>query len=155
MAKAYLVVRIKGQADCPYWATTTMTLLKLDKKYRATILPAKDNTLGMLKKVQHYVSWIELDASLAKELIDKKARKGSYKKINADDLKELGFASSDELATALAEGKATLSKLKPLKPWFALAPPRLGFKRSTKKLYGQKGVLGQNKELDSIVRRMI
>ena len=32
MAKSFLVVRIKGQADCPYWATTTMTLLKLDKK---------------------------------------------------------------------------------------------------------------------------
>ena len=155
MANAYLVVRIKGQADCPYWATHTMMLLKLDKKYRATILPAKENTLGMLKKVQHYVSWIELDASLAKELIDKKARKGGYQKITAEDLKELGFASSDELATALSEGKATLSKLKPLKPWFALAPPKLGFKRSTKRLYGQKGVLGQNKELDTIVRRMI
>ncbi len=155
MVKAYLVVRIKGQADCPYWATTTMTLLKLDKKYRATILPAKDNTLGMLRKVQHYVSWVELDAELAKELIEKKARKPGYKKITTDDLKELGFASSDELAAALTEGKATLSKLKPLKPWFALAPPRHGFKRSTKKLYGQKGVLGQNKELDAIVRRMI
>jgi len=155
MVKAYLVVRIKGQADCPYWATTTMTLLKLDKKYRATILPAKDNTLGMLRKVQHYVSWVELDAELAKELIEKKARKSGYKKITSEDLKELGFTSSDELATALADGTATLSKLKPLKPWFALAPPRHGFKRSTKKLYGQKGVLGQNKELGSMVRNMI
>ncbi len=155
MADAYLVVRIKGQADVPYWATYTMSLLKLDKKYRATILPAKDNTLGMLKKVQHYVSWIKLDASLAKELIDKKARKSGYRKVTPEDLKELGFANTDELATALSEGKATLSKLKPLKPWFALAPPRLGFKRSTKRLYGQKGVLGQNKELDAIVRRMI
>ncbi|MDH3825141.1 MAG: uL30 family ribosomal protein, partial [Nitrosopumilus sp.] len=53
MANAYLVVRIKGQADVPYWASTTMTLLKLDKKYRATILPAKENTLGMLNKVKH------------------------------------------------------------------------------------------------------
>ncbi|MDH3279276.1 MAG: 50S ribosomal protein L30 [Nitrosopumilus sp.] len=155
MVNAYLVVRIKGQADCPYWATHTMTLLKLDKKYRATILPAKENTLGMLRKVQHYVSWIELDASLAKELIDKKARKGGYQKVTLEDLKELGFTSSDELGTALAEGKTTLSKLKPLKPWFALSPPRLGFKRSTKRLYGNKGVLGQNKELDAIVRRMI
>ncbi len=155
MANAFLVVRIKGQADVPYWATHTMTLLKLDKKYRATILPAKENTLGMLKKVQHYVSWIELDSTLAKELIDKKARKSGYQKITADDLKELGFASSDELAAALTEGKATLSKLKPLKPWFALAPPKHGFKRSTKKLYGQKGVLGQNKELGDMVRRMI
>ena len=155
MANAYLVVRIKGQADCPYWATHTMMLLQLDKKYHATILPAKENTLGMLRKVQHYVSWIELDSSLAKELIDKKARKSGYQKITPEDLKELGFASTDELATALAEGKATLSKLKPLKPWFALAPPVHGFKRSTKKLYGQKGILGQNKELDTIVRRMI
>ena len=155
MVNAYLVVRIKGQADCPYWATTTMTLLKLDKKYRATILPAKDNTLGMLRKVQHYVSWVEIDASLATELLDKKARKSGYQKITDEDLKELGFSSTAELGAALAEGKAAMSKLKPLKPWFALAPPVHGFKRSTKKLYGQKGILGQNEELGTIVRRMI
>ncbi len=155
MSKAYLVVRIKGQADCPYWATTTMTLLKLDKKYRATILPIKDNTLGMLRKVQHYVAWTEIDAPLAQELIEKKARKGGYQKVTDDDLKELGFANASELGTALADGKATLSKLSPLKPWFALAPPVHGFKRSTKKLYGQKGILGANKELDTVVRRMI
>ena len=82
MANAYLVVRIKGQADVPYWATHTMTLLKLDKKYRATILACKRKlTLGMLNKVQHYVSWVELDPALAKELIDKKARKSGYQKI--------------------------------------------------------------------------
>ena len=155
MVGAYLVVRIKGQADCPYWATTTMTLLKLDKKYRAVILPAKDNTLGMLNKVKHYVSWTTLDASLAKELVDKKARKEGYKKVTPADLKELGFESTSALGTALSEGKATLSKLKPLKPWFALAPPRHGFKRSTKKLYGQKGVLGQNDGLATLVRNMM
>ena len=155
MTNAYLVVRIRGQADVPYWATYTMSLLKLDKKYRATILPARDNTLGMLKKIQHYVSWIELDVSLAKELLDKKARKSGYKKITVDDINSLGFSSIDELATALSEGKTALSKLKPLKPWFALSPPRFGFKRSTKKLYGQKGVLGQNKDLDKLVRNMM
>ncbi len=155
MANAYLVVRIKGQADVPHWATYTMGLLKLEKKYRATILPAKDNTLGMLNKIKHYVSWIELDAGLAKEILDKKARKSGYKKITAEDLAGLGFASVDELAAALSEGKAVLSKLKPLKPWFALAPPRHGFKRSTKRLYGQKGILGQNKDLGTLVRNMM
>ena len=81
MAGAYLVVRIKGQADVPHWATTTMSLLRLDKKYRATILQAKDNTLGMLNKVKHYVSWIELDASLAKDLLDKKGRKSRRRSV--------------------------------------------------------------------------
>ena len=47
MAKAFLVVRICGQADVPYWATTTMSLLKLEKRYRATIIPEKENTLGL------------------------------------------------------------------------------------------------------------
>lgn len=155
MAKAYLVVRIKGQVDVPHWAKTTLGLLKLEKKYRATIIPAKDNTLGMLNKVKHYVSWIEIDTALAKELLDKKARKSGYQKITPEDLKELGFSSTDELATALAEGKTSLSKLKPLKPWFALAPPRHGFKRSTKRMYGQKGVLGLNKDLETLVRNMI
>ncbi|MGD8638106.1 MAG: uL30 family ribosomal protein, partial [Nitrosopumilaceae archaeon] len=103
MANAYLVVRIKGQADVPHWATTTMTLLKLDKKYRATILPAKDNTLGMLNKVKHYISWIELDTDLAKELLDKKARKSGYQKITPEDLKELGFNTVEDLAKALSD----------------------------------------------------
>jgi len=70
LAKAYLVVRIKGQADVPYWAKTTLNLFKLEKKYRATIIPAKENTLGMLNKVMHYVSWQEVDSALAKELLD-------------------------------------------------------------------------------------
>ncbi|KAG2473998.1 MAG: hypothetical protein NPMRTHETA2_620001 [Nitrosopumilales archaeon] len=55
----------------------------------------------------------------------------------------------------MAEGQISLSKLKPLKPWFALSPPRHGFKRSTKKMYGEKGVLGQNKELGALVKNMM
>ncbi len=155
MAQAFLVLRIKGQADVPYWATTTMKLLNLEKKFRATILPAKENTLGMLKKIQHYVSWQEIDISITKELLDKKGRKAGYKKITSEDLSEIGFKTMDELASSLSESKSTLSKLKPLKPWFAMAPPKHGFKRSTKKLYGQKGILGHNKELITIVRRMM
>ena len=155
MAKAFLVVRICGQADVPYWATTTMSLLKLEKKYRATIIPEKENTLGMLRKIQHYVSWQEVDVETAKELLDKKARKTGYKKVTNEDITSVGFKSMDELATSLAEGKTSLSKLKPLKPWFALDPPRHGFKRCTKRLYGQKGVLGYNKELSVIVKRMM
>ena len=155
MAKAFLVLRISGQADVPYWLETTMTLLKLEKKYRATIIPEKENTIGMLRKVQHYISWQEIDTETVKELLDKKARKSGYKKVTNEDITSIGFTSIDELATSLAEGKTSLSKLKPLKPWFAMDPPRHGFKRSTKKLYGQKGVLGHNKELSVIVKRMM
>ena len=155
MAKAYLVVRIKGQADVPYWANTTLNLLKLEKKYRAVILPVKENTAGMLKKIQHYVSWQEIDTKTTKELLDKKGRRTGYKKITNEDISQAGFKTIDELATSLSEGKISMTKIKPLKPWFALSPPRQGFKRSTKRLYGQKGILGHNKELTSLVKRMM
>ncbi len=155
MAKSYLVVRIKGQVDVPYWASTTMELLRLDKKYRATILQAQVNTLGMLDKIKHYVSWQEADIEITKHLLDKKGRKSGYRKIESQDLKDMGFADLDEMASSIAEGKISMSKIKELKPWFALAPPRKGFKRSTKRLYTQKGILGPNKELAELVRRMI
>ena len=155
MAKAYLVIRIKGQADVPYWANTTLRLLKLEKKYRAIILPVKENTEGMLKKVQHYVSWQEIDTPTTKELLDKKGRRSGYKKITTEDISEAGFKTIDELATSLSEGKISMTKIKPLKPWFALSPPKKGFKRSTKRLYGQKGILGHNKELTTLVKRMM
>ena len=155
MAKAYLVIRIKGQADVPYWANTTLNLLKLEKKYRAIILPVKENTEGMLRKVQHFVSWQEIDLPTTKELLDKKGRRAGYKKITAEDISKAGFKTIDELAISLSEGKTSMTKLKPLKPWFALSPPRQGFKRSTKRLYGQKGILGHNKELTTLVKRMM
>ena len=145
MAKAYLVIRIKGQADVPYWANTTLNLLKLEKKYRAIILPVKENTEGMLRKVEHFVSWQEIDLPTTKELLDKKGRRAGYKKITSEDISKAGFKTIDELAISLSEGKTSMTKLKPLKPWFALSPPKQGFKRSTKRLYGQKVILGDNK----------
>ncbi len=155
MTKAYLVVRIKGQADVPHWANTTLNLLKLEKKYRAVILPVKENTAGMLKKIQHYISWQEVDTKTTKELLDKKGRRTGYKKITSEDISQAGFKTIDDLAISLSEGKISMSKIKPLKPWFALSPPKQGFKRSTKRLYGQKGILGHNKELTNLIKRMM
>jgi large subunit ribosomal protein L30 len=155
MAKAYLVVRMSGQINVPYWAKTTLQLLKLDKKFRATIIPAKENTLGMLDRIKHYISWQEVSADIAKELFSKKGRKAGYKKISNEDLTKLGFKSIDELASSISEGKLSMNKLKPIKPWFALSPPKRGFKRSTRKTYGEGGILGKNKDLIELVRKMI
>lgn len=155
MVNAFLVVRMRGTVNVPHWAKTTLNLLHLERKFRATIIPARENTKGMLDKIKHYVSWQEIDTTTIKELLEKKARKEGYKKITAEDIVKLGFKSSDDLAKSLAEGTALLSKLKPLKPWFALSPPRHGFKRNTKKMYGEGGILGNHKELLAQVRNMM
>lgn len=155
MGKAFLVIRMKGTINVPHWARTTLDLLHLDKRFRATIIPERDNTKGMLNKIKHYVSWQEIDTTTTKELLEKRARKEGYRKLAFDDIVKLGFKNTDELAKSLAEGSVALAKLKPIKPWFALAPPKHGFKRSTKKMYGEGGILGNHKELLSQVRLMI
>jgi large subunit ribosomal protein L30 len=155
MPNSFLVVRMRGTVNVPHWARTTLDLLHLDKKFRATIIPSEENTRGMLDKIKHYVSWQELDVSITKELLEKKGRKTGYQKITAEDIAKLGFKNPEELAKSLVEGTSSLSKLKPLKPWFALSPPKNGFKRNTKKMYGEGGILGHHKELLEQVRKMI
>jgi len=46
----YLVVRMKGTVNIPNWANVTLESLHLNKKFRATLIPENDQTLGMLKK---------------------------------------------------------------------------------------------------------
>jgi large subunit ribosomal protein L30 len=152
---AYLVVRIRGTVNIPAWAQTTLDSLNLAKKFRATIIAENSETLGMLRKVKDIVAWTSVDASFVKELLEKKGMKNGYKPIRDSDLPE-EYKNIDELAVAIAENKiTTLSNLKSIKPWFALAPPRGGFRRKTKTQYSQKGILGENQELIQLVKNML
>jgi large subunit ribosomal protein L30 len=65
------------------------------------------------------------------------------------------YNSFEMLAAAIADNKVAMSKLEGVKPWFALSPPRGGFKRKTKTQYTQAGVLGDDSELSEIVKRML
>jgi large subunit ribosomal protein L30 len=103
----------------------------------------------MLRKVKELVAWTPAESEFVKELLEKKGRKtGSF-----DWSKE--YKSVEELATAISNNKVAMSKIHGIKPWFALNPPRGGFKRKTKKQYGEGGILGEDRELIDIARRML
>jgi large subunit ribosomal protein L30 len=141
---AYLVVRIKGTVNIPQQAKKTLNGLNLEKRFRATIVPESAEYLGMLRK----------DAGIVKELLEKRGRRAGYKPITKPDLPK-EYNSVEDLASAIAENKIAMSKLEGIKPWFALSPPRGGFKRKTKTQYMQDGVLGEDGELLEIVKRMV
>jgi large subunit ribosomal protein L30 len=65
------------------------------------------------------------------------------------------FGSIDNLIKSIVENKVKLSEVKSMKPFFRLSPPRGGFKRKSKKLFTDGGILGNNKELQGLVRRML
>lgn len=129
---AYLVVRIKGTVNIPHWAQTTLDGLNLDKRFRATIVPESPEYLGMLRRVKEVVAWTKADTGIVKELLEKRGRKAGYKPITKSDIPK-EYRSIDELASAIAENKVAISKIEGLKPWFALNPPREGFKRKDRK----------------------
>ena len=151
---AYLVVRIRGTVNIPYWANNTLDNLNLDKRFRATVIPENPESLGMLRKVKEMVAWTSADAPIIKELLEKRGKKIGFKSITNSDLPE-GYNTIEELASAIADNKITLSKIRSIKPWFALNSPRGGFKRKTKTQYSQDGILGEDKGLADIVKRML
>jgi len=151
---AYLVVRIKGTVNIPYWAKTTLEGLNLDRRFRATLVPESPEALGMLRKVKEIVAWTKADAAVIKELLEKKGRKAGYKPLTSSDLPK-EYKGIDDLASDIASNKISLSKVEGIKPWFALNPPRGGFKRKTKTQFKQAGVLGEDEGLVEIVKRML
>jgi large subunit ribosomal protein L30 len=151
---AYLVVRMRGTVNVPYWADTTLENLNLAKKFRATIVPESTEYLGMLNKIRQIVAWCRVDFETVKDLLDKKARKTASQPLKESDLpKEYG--SLDKLASDIANDVVVFSKLDGIKPWFALNPPRGGFKKSIKKQTTQNGILGENKLLINLVKKMM
>jgi large subunit ribosomal protein L30 len=151
---AFVVLRIKGSVNVPYWARYTLDSLNLYKKFWATILPETQDSLGMLKKIKDFVAWTNVDASLVKDLLEKRGKGEGSKSFKL--LPQVGdYHNVEDLASDIAKDKIRLSNLQMVKPWFALSPPRGGFKKNTKRPYNQNGILGEDKELAQLIRRMI
>jgi len=181
----YLVVRMKGTVNVPYWAKITLESLSLNKRFRATIIPENEQTLGMLRKIKEYVSWTSVDTEFIREFIEKRGRSSASKLLSRADTADSATAADTATAPAtpdnpkdqnhdnnsenkgsqnaelgkivsiISQNELYLSKISGIKPWFALNPPKGGFKRKSKRSYSQDGILGENKGLVSIVKRMM
>ena len=148
-------MNIRGTINSSDEVRNALRSLRIPARFRATIIPENDSYRGMLEKVKHRVSWCKADKELIKEMLLKRGIKEGWKKLGEEDVKSLGYSSIEELSSAIAEDKVDFGKLKGIKPFFALSPPKGGFKRSIRRLYGQGGILGENPELPEILRRMI
>ncbi len=122
------VIRIKGQVGIKKPVKETLDRLRLRRKYVCVVFenPSKE-IFGMIKKMKDFVAFGEISEETYKELVKARGKK------NKDTLK----GTSGEL-----------------KPFFRLHPPRKGIE--SKKHFGVgKGVLGDNKKMNELVRRML
>ena len=153
---AFLVVRMRGTVNVPYWALTTLGNLYLKKKFSATLVPETTNYLGMLRKINQWVAWSKADSDIIKILIEKRGKKKNPTLESKDkNQSKSNYKSIDELVDVIVNDKIKFSDQNNIKPWFSLNPPQGGFKRNTKKQFSDGGILGNNKELLEIVKRMV
>lgn len=132
------IIRIKGLIGVPKVVKETLERLRLRKKYTCIVVKETKETLGMLKKIRNYVAYGDIDKKTLVELIEKRGKSIVGKKIDAE-----------KLASEIEEGK----KIKEIKPYFRLHPPRKGIKS---KIHFPKGVLGDNKEkINDLIKRML
>ena len=153
---AFLVVRMRGTVNVPFWALTTLKNLYLNKKFSATVVPETSDYLGMLRKINQWVAWSKADSEIVKTLIEKRGKKKTPK---LDTQKESGrkdeYKGIDELVDVIVNDKIKFSDQNTIKPWLSLNPPKGGFKRKSKKQFSDGGILGNNKDLLEIVKRMV
>ncbi len=153
---ALLVVRMRGTVNVPYWALTTLKNLYLNKKFSATLVPETTNYLGMLRKINQWVAWSKADSDIIKTLIEKRSKKKSPTLESKDENKSKSYYKGiDELVDVIVNDKIKFSDQNNIKPWFSLNPPKGGFKKNTKRQFSDGGILGNNKELLEIVKKMV
>lgn len=155
MGKSILVVNMRGMVNSSAGIRKTLSNLNIEKRFNATIVPDTPTYRGMLQKAKDHISWCETTPLLTKKLLESRGRTEGWRPLRPEDLKILGLQDLGGLAENLSESKIILSDLKTVKHYFTLAPPRGGFKRSTRRNYNQGGVLGKNPDLPKIVEKML
>jgi large subunit ribosomal protein L30 len=149
-----LVVNLHGLINVPGRTRNAIQGLGITKKFSATVVPDDESTIGTLKRCKDYLAWSEIDQETLLALIKRRARVSQRKRLDEPSLESLGFKDYESLASKIIAGDGRLSSVKGILPYFNLAPPKGGFKRSTRRQFREGGTLGFNTELVSIVRRM-
>ncbi len=154
------VVRIRGRVDIKPDIRHTLDMLHLKRKFWATVVPLTPSYRGMLHKVKDYTTYGEIDRETLIQLLKARGELTTGGRLTdgwlEEHREETGFSSVEELVNAVMEGEVKLHKLKWLKPYFRLHPPKGGFKKTTKRAWNDGGELGyRGKEINRLLRRMI
>jgi large subunit ribosomal protein L30 len=150
-----VVINMRGLVNTRTPVRRTLVQLKLLKRFNATIVPDDDVYRGMLNSAKEHLAWCTLDTQTAESLLSKRAEVSDGRRFDESKLKDVGYSSYSELASALSNGQVSLSENLGLRQFFRLSPPKGGFKRSIRRQYGEGGILGPNKDLPKILEKMV
>lgn len=150
-----LVLNIHGAINSSGPVRKALEELKVVRRFSASVVPGDASTLGSLKLCKDHVAWAPVDTDLLATLLKERGMVSTTKALDVASLKKMGYKDHEELASKMIEGELRLSAVEGLRPFFRLAPPKGGFKRSMRRASSEKGMLGANPQLGDLVRRML
>jgi large subunit ribosomal protein L30 len=154
--KCIAVVKVRGAIRAQREARETLDMLRLARTNHAVLIDNRPAFMGMLKRVQNYVTWGEASKETVALLLQKRGRLAGDKKLTDEYAEKIGYKSIGELAEAVASCKVEHRKLPEMQPVFKLHPPTKGFKGKTKKSYRSGGEAGYRGErINELIKRMV
>lgn len=157
MNRRIAIIRIRGSCKLRKEITDTFNMLRLYKKHNCIIIPNTPAYLGMLNKIKDYVTWGEINSETMKQLLLKRGKLPSKKKLTEDYVKAKIKSDIDSFIKSYLDFKKELKDIPGLKPFFKLSPPIKGFERKgTKKPFSLGGSLGYRKDkINDLIMRML
>ena len=153
--KCFAVVKVRGTISALREARETLEMLRLVKTNNCVLIDNRPSYMGMLYRVQNYVTWGEVSKETVAMLLKKRGRLAGEKKFTDEAAGKLGYKSIDALAEAIASCEVEFQKLPNVQPVFRLRPPSKGFKGKTKKSFRAGGEAGyRGEKISELIKRM-
>jgi large subunit ribosomal protein L30 len=154
--KCLVVVKIRGLVRAQKETRETLQFLHLLHTNHAVLIDSRPAYIGMLQRVNSYVTYGEPAKETVAMMLQKRARLAGDKKLTDEYVQKAGYKSVDDLAEAIVNCKVQFQKLPDVQPLFKLHPPSKGYKGKTKKGYNAGGEAGYRGEaINELVKRMI
>lgn len=154
---AFAVIRLKGKVNLKRDIEETLRFLRLNRRNHCIIIPTSKEAIGMIEKVQPYVTWGELNEETLTHMLTKRGRLAGNTRLTEEYVKQKIGKSVKEFAHDLISKKARIKDVPGLKPVFRLKPPTKGLEeKGIKKPYSLGGATGyRGKDINELLMRMI
>lgn len=150
-----MVVNLHGSINSSAPVRKALNELWVAKKFSASVVTDDPATVGALRLCKDYIAWSPVNEGLLGDLLRKRGMVSSTRTLDQASLKQMGFKKHEDIAAMMVKDQVRLSAVKGVLPFFRLAPPKGGFKRSLRRQSTERGLLGNNPALEGIVRRML
>ena len=154
--KCLVAVKVRGEISAQREARDTLAMLHLSHSNHAVLIDSRPSFLGMLQRVQSYVTWGEASKETVALMLTGRGKVTGGKPLTDEFAQKIGYKSLDDMAEAIVNCKVEHWKLEGVQHVFRLRPPKKGFKGKTKKSYGAGGEAGYRGEaINKLVKRMV